>query len=281
MQIQPINNYSIQNKNNNPQFKSVMPVVFWVREGATGSYGPILEKETSKKLLTKIVNCLNMTKRELENKFNTLMNERNNYVKEIQILKNKITTLHEFIEENGAKNCVEEKKNLQNLLKEKRIKERIVNEINLNIGKLDIISRVKNFIAGKDNSYQKYPVAKGYNIEGGIQNNKFKNISFLLTGNDADYFEQAYGKPIGIARKTGDSRAVSKAQSAYWGEGFDYILKRTKDFCRENELNELHVKMERIRSKTGKEKGYNIVNMRFFPKTGPENPFALINWINK
>ena len=44
---------------------------------------------------------------------------------------------------------------------------------------------------------------------------------------------------------------------------------------------ELHVKFERIRSKTGKPKGYNLVSMKFFPKYGPENPFMLTEWAKR
>lgn len=281
MQIQSVNNYSIQNKNHNPQFKSAIPVAIWVREGTSGSYGPVMEKEISKKLTTKIVNCLNMSKAKIKIELDSLNREKNDHLKNIQLLKTKISIVREFIEANKNTDCSKEKENLLELEKEKRIRERKINEIELKLSKLSIVERVKRFIANRDNSYAKFPLAKGYSIDGGIRNDKFKNLSFLLTGDDADYFEKTYGKPIGIARKSGDPKELARSQAAYWYEGFDFIRKKTKEFCKKGEPMELHVKMATVRSKTGKLQGYNIVNMELFPKNGPNNPFVFTEWIHK
>ena len=71
MQIQQTQNYNQVKRNTQPQFKSVYPVRIWVREMG-GGYAPVVTKDLTKTLTTKIVNILNKSRAELNAKANEL-----------------------------------------------------------------------------------------------------------------------------------------------------------------------------------------------------------------
>lgn len=73
MQIQPTQNYNQTKTNTQPQFKSVYPVRIWLREMG-GGYAPVVTKDLSKTLTTKIVNILNKSRVELNAKTKELEN---------------------------------------------------------------------------------------------------------------------------------------------------------------------------------------------------------------
>lgn len=285
MQILPVNNYLSQNKNQNPNFKSVIATAIWVREGSTGSYAPVLSKEISKSLMTKIVSRLTTPKYQIAKELQSLVTQKESLLKGIGVLKSKIAALQDFVEENRDSDCSQEKVALFDLQKEKRVKERKIKEIDIKLAKLDITQRVKRFIASRDKSYAKYPFARSFNIDGGFVDNKFKNISFLLTGNDAAYFDENFGRPIGItkAKYKGPIQSAEERQAKhdYWTKGQDFVVSRAKEFKKDDEQMELHVKMQTRRAKNGTIQGYDIVNMELFPKRGPKNPFVMTDWIHK
>lgn len=240
MQIDSVNNYSIQNKQKNPQFKSAYPVVHWVAE-TNGSYAPVLTKDFAKSLNTKIVRILNTTGKEIEEKLQDLQAQ---------------------IKSRGKSSVKIEKE----------------------ISELNLMKRVKSFIARCDGDYaQKSQVRGFYDGSAGMHNGKYDAIAYMITGDDAIYFEQRFGKPLGQSRAYGEqSLEFERAKSEYHNQGLRFVKSHSDKYClRGGEPAELHVKLETMRNKAGKVKGYNIVDMRFFPKNGPENPFMLTEWAKR
>lgn len=244
MQIQPINYFSSNRKSDNTQFKSVYPVVHWIAE-SNGSYAPELTKDMAKKLNERIVSMLNANSSEIAS--------------EIRNIQEAIK-----IKNSGVKKVV--KKSLNQLTKE-------LNELNLTL-------RVKSYIARCDKSYSNNSIARGfYNKNGGIKNNSHEAVAYIATSDDVLYFEDL-GKQIGRARSAGDFFAEEKARKNYHDKGLEYARKRSNSYrLSTQEPAELHVKLEAVRGNTGKKERYNIVDMRFFPKEGPNNPFMLTDWI--
>ena len=66
MQIQAINNFTLQHQEKRPQFKKAYPVVHWVGE-AKGSYYPVVSSELTEKLQRILVGFLNGSRRLKQN----------------------------------------------------------------------------------------------------------------------------------------------------------------------------------------------------------------------
>ena len=141
--------------------------------------------------------------------------------------------------------------------------------------------RISNYIGKHDRMYRENPVARSfYNFDGGFKANKFEPITYLLTGNDVAVFDQKYAKNIGIQKHNAplvnqrpQSAELNKAIGDYVSEGLNYIKNRKKDFGTSEMPYGLHVKVEAKRGKTGQPK-YEVVDMKFKPEKGKENPFV-------
>ena len=108
MQIQSINNFSNIKNNQNPQFKSVYPVVHWLAE-TNGSFSPQIKINIARELNENIISRLNvnrlkveqkiaeLTKKisELTEKIKTARSEREKVAKEKKIAK---FDIYEYIE---------------------------------------------------------------------------------------------------------------------------------------------------------------------------------------
>ena len=70
MQIQSVNNFSNIKSNQNPQFKSVYPVVHWLAE-TNGSFAPQITKEVAQEFNENIIRRLNMKKLEIDEKISS------------------------------------------------------------------------------------------------------------------------------------------------------------------------------------------------------------------
>lgn len=247
MQIQPTNNYSRFNNRQSPQFKAAYPIVHWVAE-TNGSYAPILAKDAAEKLNNRIISMLTANSKEI--------------VEKIATTKEAIK-----IKESGAKKII--KKSL--------------NQLNRELSELLLTLRVKSYIARTDADYAKKSTARAfYNREGGFKHGKYDAVATILTGDDAEFFNREFGRPIGVARAKSDVIGLEKAIARYWEEGAKFVERKAKEFKKFNgEPAELHVKLEAVRNSAGKIINHNVVDMRFFPKEGPNNPFMLTQWAQK
>ena len=247
MQIQSIQAGSYLNQNKQPQFKSVYPVVFWVAEKG-GSYAPVITRDFSKTLATKFVNILNYSRKEINDMMVKIENTR---------------------QETGLTNY----NGLRKL-------------------KLEIAQRVKNFISRFDADYAKQnksynirPHTRAFTTSGGLVNGRYLPTAYLITGEDAYFFDRTYGRPIGVSRSRGGNRFKSaeleRALADFWTQGFNYVKNGAKNFKINGEPSELHVKVDTIRARTGNIKGYNVTGVGFFPQEGAKNPFELTEWLKR
>ena len=90
------------------------------------------------------------------------------------------------------------------------------------------------------------------------------------------------GKQIGVERSKGNKIGEKRARDNYQKLGREHVQARAAEFRRVNsEPSELHVKMEIKRDGVGDKVGYNISEMKYFPKEGPNNPFMLTEWAKR
>ena len=139
------------------------------------------------------------------------------------------------------------------------------------------------YVYYKDKDFASLPIARSfYNRDGGkFVNNKFEALSYLITGEDLNFFEESLAKPIGRLKKESPhyngkplSAELNMALGNYWNRGLNFVKNKSREFCDENGVpHELHTKFRVIRTKTGKIKNFELVGMKFLPNKGPENPF--------
>lgn len=253
MEIQPTQTYSYS-----PKFQSVYPVYHWVAE-TNGSYAPVLSNELSKTLNGKLVRVLNTNARSILNKITKIKHQELIFSNELE--------------------PINDKKIRQYLLKqmEKLEKEQT---------SLTLMQRIQNFIKKSDIDYIACPYVRTfYNRNGGIKDGKIEPLVYLLTGKDALHFEEEFGRPLGQLKSqygTENSAELQQAKVDYWFKGLNFVKSRAKKYCKDDRIpRELHIKTETERTKTGRIKGYNTVDMAFFPVKGPKNPFELTEWAKR
>lgn len=145
-------------------------------------------------------------------------------------------------------------------------------------------------LAKTDMDYRRNAVTRSfYNHKGGFRENRFIPISYLLTGEDAKKFSFDYGRPLGKAissspRVKGErySAELNLAVREYALGGLDFVKSPNKKiYDTEGVELALHTKFQTIRSKTGKVKGYELIDIKFCPTKGPENPFVKTGILKK
>lgn len=150
--------------------------------------------------------------------------------------------------------------------------------------KQPIMNRVKQVVSAKDKDYAETPIARSfYNSNGGLEQDKFEPIGYILTGANAEQMSETLGKPIGKTKsetpkcKTAELNIVL---GDYFKRGLTYVKKLAKKFKDDkNVCYGLHTKFEVVRSKTGKIKEYKLEDLRFCPEKGSENPFVKTGYI--
>ena len=168
----------------------------------------------------------------------------------------------------------------------KAIHQDFVNKINKFIPDFSIVNpvggqRIANFIARVDGTYRRNPVVRSYyNSKGGFKENKFEPIAYLITGDDVEKFNVKFAKNIGIQKHKAPkvngkrrSAEVNKAVGDYNTQGLLYVKKEAKSFNNKGMPMGLHVKTEAVRNEKGEIIDYEVVDMRYFPEKGKENPF--------
>ena len=284
MNIQAINS-AFLNQQNKPNFKQAIPVVYWVSEAGSKSFAPAVTKEFSKALNSKLIGILNSSEKEIFEELKKGLKKLGISDGIIGKIKTSIIGICQLKDPEAIKIQINK------LIEETQLKYDAAKKVRKTAGDLNITSRVKKYIGARDKDYEHYPFTRGFNNEnGGEKSDKFEPISYILTGNDARYFEETYGKPIGqtkamlkdLGYNHSKSAELQKVIADYWTKGLNFIKHRSGQFrLKNNEPHELHVKMEAQRSKSGKIKGYNIVDMKFCPREGAENPFEITGWFKQ
>ncbi len=139
-----------------------------------------------------------------------------------------------------------------------------------------------DYISKCDLDYRRMPIVRTFYDRKGGFDKKFTPFAHLITGYDAKDFDNCYGKAIGEAkanapRRNGkpESAELKQAVIDYSLGGQKFVNNKNKKLYDNNGLEYgLHTKFQTIRSKTGKIKGYQLVDVKFCPEKGPKNPFV-------
>ena len=155
----------------------------------------------------------------------------------------------------------------------------------------NVSQKANIYISKCDLDYRRMSIVRSfYNKFGGYnkKDNVFRPFSYLITGYDAENFDNEYGRSIGIARRnapvkqgTSNSAELKQTIQDYTYGGLNYIKDKSKKLYDSEGIEySLHTKFETVRSKTGRLKGYKLIDLKFCPNEGPNNPFVRTGYIN-
>ena len=164
-------------------------------------------------------------------------------------------------------------------MRQKESKEKKIATALSSIADLRLSQRVQAYIARNDKEYDAdNPMVRGFYDR---QKGNYDSVAYIATGEDALYLNNL-GKQIGVERSKGNKIGEERARDNYQKLGREHVQARAAEFRRVNsEPSELHVKMEIQRDGVGDKVGYNISEMKYFPKEGPNNPFMLTEWAKR
>ena len=156
-----------------------------------------------------------------------------------------------------------------------------------------MLDKISRRVCERDGDYRQMSLVRSYFNRGGgykKQENKFVPISYLISGNDIDIFEDFYAKSIGMAksispRKKGrlSSAEAKIASQSYKLGGLKFVNDKNRRIVDENGMEyALHTKFEVLRGKkSGKVKGFKLVDAKFCPQKGAENPFVRTGYLSE
>lgn len=129
---------------------------------------------------------------------------------------------------------------------------------------------LRGYVGKFDSDYSSNPIVRSYYDKRDNSFLKPRPISYIISGDDVDIFEDFLAKDIG--RSIGvDERRSAADRYARNGLGFvNNPKRRVKDLNSFTQV--LHTKFETIRDKLGKVKGYRLVDIRFLPENNYQNP---------
>lgn len=145
-----------------------------------------------------------------------------------------------------------------------------------------------NYISKCDLDYRRNPIVRTFYNNNGGYDKKFVPLAHLVTGKNAVDFDNLYGKAIGEAKGNAPrvngkpiSAELKQAVKNYSLGGLEFVNDKNKKLYDNSGIEYgLHTKFQTIRSKTGKIKGYELVDVRFCPEKGPNNPFVRTGLVN-
>lgn len=141
-----------------------------------------------------------------------------------------------------------------------------------------------DYISKCDLDYRRNQMVRTFYNNNGGYDKKFVPFAHLVTGKSAVDFDNAYGKAIGEAKGNAPrmngkpiSAELKQAVKNYSLGGLRFVNDKNKKLYDSFGIEYgLHTKFQTIRSKTGKIKGYELVDIRFCPEKGEKNPFVRI-----
>lgn len=161
---------------------------------------------------------------------------------------------------------------------------------NFSIDKMNYVSQI---IANSDKDFKDFGIVRSFSDKkGGYKKeiNKFIPISYLITGTDVKLFNDLFGKPIGKARAISprqkgrlNSGELEIARENYTCGGLKFVKDKGKKLYGPDGIEyTLHTKFEVLRGKrSGKVNGYKLIDLKFCPEKGPENPFVKTGYLSE
>lgn len=152
------------------------------------------------------------------------------------------------------------------------------------------LQNLKKFFGSWDKSYRMNPIGRSfYDKDGGWDKGKFNPISYLLTGDDVNTFDTAWGKPLGRLRRKSPtvngkrkSAELNMANRNYRVNGLEFVKRRTQMFHdKDGNAYGLHTKFEVVRNKKGEIKDFEFRGVSFRPEKGEGNPFVQLGYIKE
>ena len=146
--------------------------------------------------------------------------------------------------------------------------------------KLDNLTGVGDF------DYSLKSVVRTFNNKNGGWKGEFVPINYLISGNDVKLFDESFGKPIGRTYIEAPRVKGMPSSAEYRSAVRDYVLgglnfvknPKRKIIDRTGMEYGLHTKFEVVRNKNGEIKGYELVDIKFCPERGKENPFVKLGY---
>lgn len=198
--------------------------------------------------------------------------------------------IHWVAEEGGMSYAPVVTEKLTTILQGKLVRRFNKSLVGLEEKKAALIRKIQSFLVNNDKDYSLHRYTRSYyDKEGGWGENKFKPISYLITGQDAVSFENDYGKPIGKIRNLSPKRNGRRysadlrlAQIDYYKKGLNFVKAKSGLFRDEKGTQySLHTKFIIHRKKSGEIKDYELVGMKFCPNEGKSNPFVKLGYIKE
>ena len=155
---------------------------------------------------------------------------------------------------------------------------------------IDYLAKNDTDYRGNENSstHDKF-VRTYYDKSGGFNeySGKYLPYAYLITGNDAYTFDEKYGKPLGRAKNnatwgngTVGSAELNIAKTNYFSSGWKFVNDSEKKIYDENKVEQaLHTKFETVRNNKGDIVDFKLVDIRFCPEKGENNPFVRAGYI--
>lgn len=152
-----------------------------------------------------------------------------------------------------------------------------------------VAEKVRKYLAETDKSYRGKQISRSFYDKRENADNGFAPLVYLITGDDVDTFNSKFGEEIGRSKSYSpyingvrSSAELNRARRDYYLLGLDFILKKGRRMFDKSGMEYgLHTKFQTIRSKTGKVKGYQLIDCKFCPQQGPNNPFVRVGLVRE
>lgn len=141
---------------------------------------------------------------------------------------------------------------------------------------LSKMEQVVGYLSRNDEDFRKMPTVRSYYSHKPEDVRQEKEaISYLITGSDVKAFEDEYAKSIGRYKADAPfSAELNRALGDYKHRGMNFITNLSKKFQKKGQRQALHTKFVEVRNKKGKIIDYRLVDIRFCPAQGEENPLV-------
>ena len=141
-------------------------------------------------------------------------------------------------------------------------------------------ARIKEYLKLKDIDFRNNPIVRSFydRQAGGKQG--FTPISYMISGDDVQLFENVLAKDIGRAKGMardifGTTRSAESMNAiiTYIKQGLNFVNNKSRRIKDSDGIKyALHTKFETVRNKSGKIKDYRLVDVRFLPERGSSSP---------
>lgn len=140
--------------------------------------------------------------------------------------------------------------------------------------------RLRAYVGSCDVDYRKTPKVRSFYNSSTGSVDKYSPVSYLISGPNVEKFEDYLAKDIGRAKREAMETIASAYSSKtidaiklYNQKGLDFVNDAKNCIKDKNGMRYiLHTKFEIIRNKLGKIKDYRLVDVRFLPAQGKDNP---------